>query len=484
MKSAAILILAVISFFGSGTMISSAANAQKLVITSPLNGAVLPTQQQAIIEAEFVPPVDFLRAGIQARVEAAHGGSHFLIGEGDLRSISSPDRLSAPWNVFDFPPGDYVITVTATAGGRTGTASVRVTVHPRPVVSLRVASLLKTAGSTRVTYLATAHSPVGTAIREFIWTPGDGSPPVRTATGSFSHVYSGSGTSFIVWLEVNDSLGGSTLIARDLNLPRSPTQNGGVTPLWADHLLKETHDCGCEEMTVLVPDPEMKPPPQTGVYCLGKKQKLLNAPGCKFVKNPAPPGECPPETNAYQCDLGQFSPRPGSSALGWTFEAVAKLSERTNDESKCEQGQYARTSGTIDGQKNRNPKTDMEPPSGKVTLPDGTVEPKGFTFTAVKPNQPLPPFKGPDYGADDYAHPRFDKRHLPGEFRWRDQPLNPGLVRAKSLTQEAEFIDFVRGNLGTCWCRFSIKEEWAKDGGVKVSELKLIDQFHCSVKKP
>lgn len=58
MKSAAILILAVISFFGSGTMIPSAANAQKLVITSPLNGAVLPTQQQAIIEAEFVPPVE------------------------------------------------------------------------------------------------------------------------------------------------------------------------------------------------------------------------------------------------------------------------------------------------------------------------------------------------------------------------------------------------------------------------------------------
>jgi hypothetical protein len=349
------------------------------------------------------------------------------------------------------------------------------------VVSLRVTSLQNVAGGTRVTFSAIAQSPVGSAIREFIWTPGDGSRPARTTTGSFSHIYPARGTEFIVWLQVNDALGASTLIARDLNLPRGPTQNGGVKPLWADHLLKETHDCGCEEMMVLVPDPKTKPPPRTGVYCLGDKERLPVAPDCKFIKNPGPPNECPEKTRAYQCGLGQFSPEPGvMPLLGWRFEVVAKLSEHTNDPSKCQQGQYARLSGMANGKETKNPRTDKEPPAGKVTLPDGTVDPKGFTFTAIKPNQPLPPFKGPDYGADDYAHPRFDKRHLPGEFRWVDLP-NIRLSRAESLTQEAEFIDFLRGNLGTCWCRFSTKEDWAKDGGVK---LKLIDQFHCSVKQP
>jgi PKD domain len=230
MRSPVILILTFLTWFSYGTIIQSGAHAQGLVITSPRNGAVLPMQQQAVIEAEFKPPVDLVFTGIQARIEAAGGATNLVIAEGDLRTISSPDRLRASWNVAEVVPGDYVITVTATAGGRTGKDTVKVTVHPIPVVSLRVTSLQNVAGGTRVTFSAIAQSPVGSAIQEFIWTPGDGSRPARTTTGSFSHIYPARGTEFIVWLQVNDALGASTLIARDLNLPRGPTQNGGSTP--------------------------------------------------------------------------------------------------------------------------------------------------------------------------------------------------------------------------------------------------------------
>src|SRR5262249_17491463 len=141
MRLPVILILAFLIWFSYGTIIQSGAHAQGLVITSPRNGAVLPMQQQAVIEAEFKPPVDLVFTGIQARIEAAGGGTNLVIAEGDLRTISSSDRLRASWNVAEVVPGDYVITVTATAGGRTGKDTVKVTVHPIPVVSFRVTSL-------------------------------------------------------------------------------------------------------------------------------------------------------------------------------------------------------------------------------------------------------------------------------------------------------------------------------------------------------
>jgi hypothetical protein len=469
-----------------GAMSQSTAGAQdspRLVIMSPRDGAVLPMQQQLLIEARFEPAVDFGTTAVEARVEAARGSDRIVIAEGDIRSFESPEQLRALWNVEDVAPGPYVITVTATAGDRTGTATTKVTLHPPPTVLVRVTSIRSRKRGINVTFAATASSATSTAIKEFIWTPGDGGGPRRTTRGTFSHTYPKGNATYIVWLEVNDALGGSTLIARDLNLPGSlpqrrqgydvhPTRGGQDSDL-----LQETNDCGCEDMTVLVPI--INPPPRSSVYCAAA---VPAQPGCAQVGNPPPPDNCPGNQVPYKCPLGRIAPAAGQRQLGWGFEVVAKLSARTNNTKSCTQGQYARGSWTKDGKPKPNPPAKGAPPAGQVTLPDGAAGAPGFTFTGVGAPNPFPPFGGPNYGGDRYTNPSDYKRHKPLGFRWLDMPQVP--VGANATTDDREYIVFVLGNLGTCWCRFSIRQTWTAAGGVGGPGLALIDSHNCRLFNP
>jgi len=423
-------------------------------------------QKQVLIEARFEPSLDLEMTPVQVRVEATHGTEHIVIAEGDIRSAESGDRLRTLWNVTNVRPGRYLITVTATAGDRSGTATVNVDLHPAPSVSLEVTSVRNQRTGALVTYRAIASSAVGTTIKEFTWTPGDASAPRRTRTGSYSHVYVPRDEPYIVWLEVNDALGGSTLVARDLDLRNR------------DEYLQETNECGCEDMTVLVP--AINPPPRSSAYCA---VAVPASPGCVQIANPAPPDNCPAGQIAFKCPLGRIAPAlPGQRDLGWRFEVVAKLHAHTNNANACTQGQYARVTRTRDGGAVANPQADAAPPAGQITLPDGAGGVAGFTFTAVGPPNPYPGFAGPNYGGDDYAAPWDFKRHKPLGFRWLDGPRGPVGVNAR--TQDDEFITFVRGDLGTCWCRFSIRQSWTAANGMQGPGLALIDSHNCRIFNP
>jgi hypothetical protein len=49
---------------------------------------------------------------------------------------------------------------------------------------------------------------------------------------------------------------------------------------------------------------------------------------------------------------------------------------------------------------------------------------------------------------------------------------------------DGEFVTFVTGNLGSCWCRFSIKQGWTAAGGAQGSGLELIDSENCRLFNP
>jgi hypothetical protein len=112
-------------------------------------------------------------------------------------------------------------------------------------------------------------------------------------------------------------------------------------------------------------------------------------------------------------------------------------------------------------------------------LPGGPAGP--FTFKAVQPGDAYPTFGGHDYAPDGYTVPGDFKRHRPGGFVWLDAPRVP--VGDKAATADEEFIVFVRGNLGTCWCRFSIRQSWSEAGGVKGPGLALTDSHACRLFK-
>ena len=167
--------------------------------------------------------------------------------------------------------------------------------------------------------------------------------------------------------------------------------------------------------------------------------------------------------------------------MGWRFEVVAKLFAQTNNNNACTQGQYARGDLTRNGNPVLNGQAQATPPAGPVTLPDGNFGNPDFTFTAVGPPNPYPPFAGPDYGGDDYTIPRDFKRHKPLGFRWLDAPrMNVG----NGLIDHRQFIVFVRGNLGTCWCRFDIQQSCTAAGGVQGPGLTLVDSHHCRIFHP
>jgi hypothetical protein len=458
-----------------------------LIISFPKNDQILPSQVEAVIEARFEPPMNLEMTPVAARVEAVRPGQRIMIAQGDIRSSESPDRLRAFWDVAHAAPGEYEILVSATAGNRSGHASVRVSVHVAPSVSVAVTSVRDDGPGARVEFSAVASSSDRAAIRRFIWTPGDGSASASTETGVFSHAYPRRDATYVMWLEVNDALGGSALVARDVVLSGNATGKKRKGPSYlaeeqSSPLLQATDDCGCEAMNVLAPSPE-HPGVQTTPYCLPQGKLLDRDSNCVTVANPDPPNSCPDRERAFTCSLGKVVPNPrnpNQHTLGWTFEVVAKLSPKTNNPGKCKQGQYNMSTIVHDGQtRNPNKNSLMKPDSGNIKM-------DGLDIDVVPGGTPYPPFVDPPppgkkltFAPDGYDEPGPEKRHLPRGFRWVDQPRS--LAGIDSAKDDAEFVTFVTGNLGTCWCRFSIRQGWTSTGGPKGEGLVKRDGKNCGV---
>ena len=282
-------------------------------------------------------------------------------------------------------------------------------------------------------------------------------------------------------MAVHDSLGGSTLIARDLSLPSS-LKIGEVA-------LKETKDCGCERMTIAA-DGDSKtycvPTVDGGVPKPVRKTLIIR--GCTAT-GLAGAGGCPEGQVPFQCPLGEKV--DALDSILWIFEVQAKLSDDTNDTCECEQGQYARGTGTQNGFPAANPLVFRAPPpaggapvpippSGAQKLPDGRLGDGGFNFKAVGAGSRYPPFGGPDWGSDDYHGPARDKRHAAGEFYWYDPPSTATtIIGAATLGQKKEFIAFVKGD-PTCWCRFKMEQKWTKaDGFAADNTIEILDGQNC-----
>jgi hypothetical protein len=72
----------------------------------------------------------------------------------------------------------------------------------------------------------------------------------------------------------------------------------------------------------------------------------------------------------------------------------------------------------------------------------------------------------PQFGGDNYTSLSVKERHIQGtdELYWWDWPGGSLPADPPHQRQETdEFIAFVEGNQGTCWCRFSIVQEWSDD---------------------
>lgn len=446
-----------------------------LVILTPQPGDVLPSDQLGFIDAQLVPTVDNVVLNVEIVAEK-QGGEMYPIDQGDLRSFAAPDLIRALWDLDDVPSGDYLITITVELlNCSTLEATVPVTVNRAPTVDIGLVSCESVPEEMVVVTLeALPFDSDGDSVTQFVWEAGDGSDPEMVlGTTLYTHYYIWTDTTFVVRVTAYDERGGTGFRMRDLALPVCS--------------LQETHDCGCREMWIYSVAGN-----NSFIYCAAAVPGY--PPDCFAEPNP-PAGVCPPGQVAFRCPRGPFSP-PARNRLGWTWEVNAKIDPRTNDFSACQQGQFARGTRTrtpIGGAAANvpNPRAAGTPAAGVHNLPDGSGGPAGVNFTVVGPPNAYPGFVGPNFGADNYTTTFSFKRHTDNRFRWLDAPgvaVNPALHSA--ATQQDEFVAYVRGNLGTCWCQFRIRHQWTAAGGRQAigggpapNVKEKVDGHNCGAKK-
>jgi hypothetical protein len=448
-----------------------------LVFLTPQDGQIVLSPGPIEIQASFQPVTDFGATGVNAQVVADGLGQHIVIAKGDILFLDNPDRISALWDLTKVTPGDYVITATVKAADQFGTASVNVTVHPAPVAEMRLQSFQFTPQGTQIVLTASASSPSQTQIVDYFWNPGDGSPPQDTSLPSFTHLFPSTGT-FVVVLEVLDALGGSQMVIADLFV--------------AAPNLRRPESCGCNQMTI-------KTVPGASDIICGAQTTFASTSGCTLMRNP-PAGTCAQGQVAWTCPLGPVTPAPPANNLGYGFEVFADLVPGSSSR-LCKEGQFVQATRTgpvlnprtgmfvlgtkTNSQGNQNVATMGNKSTGSQNLPGGAA-PGGFMFNSVGPAAKVPPFGAtangmPNYGPDDYISRPTYKNHQPQVIFWWDEPKV--FVDGISGSGNEEFVDFVQGNMGSCWCRFTLRQTWPGPAGpIGGAGFTMVDGENCVIR--
>jgi hypothetical protein len=336
----------------------------------------------------------------------------------------------------------------------------------------------------------------------FTWNPGDGSPNETFFSGinTFTHAYAAGTQQAVVWVTGDDERGGRFFEARELDVtnckfPRRDAQR---------------RECGCDSMVVSATAGRT-----SQIYCMVDAPD--DKPGCSLAVN-APVGACTGYLEKpYECSLGPKDARipiPSTQGgeyrfLGWSFDVNASFSRSTLTPAECSQGQFLRQ--TVEGQLAGSPPTITRaipaspvPAFGEYPMPLSN----GASVTVVT-SYPIPVFNAPNqgrkvsYGAN--GHVLEDRFTRPMDWaqgpsgtgfrQWFDQaaaylPLNQAQIQNSSfafLRHQAEFITFVAGSHGTCWCQFRIEQELtpsgrqAIGGGPPPMALKLIGGRNCTL---
>jgi len=75
----------------------------------------------------------------------------------------------------------------------------------------------------------------------------------------------------------------------------------------------------------------------------------------------------------------------------------------------------------------------------------------------------------PKFGGDNYIEEwLFLRHHTNNLWFWFDNPgitIDVGPRGDQNVKQQAQFVSWVTGNLGSCWCRTEIQQMWDRTNG-------------------
>lgn len=218
--------------------------------------------------------------------------------------------------------------------------------------------------------------------------------------------------------------------------------------------------CGCASMTI-----ETAAGGYTHPLCAGEKENLSLF-GCVEVSNDDLPPEyrCGSGLTPYQCPLNLTAGMAPTKWFGFEVSTVLTEGSTVGD---CARGQFIQSNRAKNGEPAANPAAAATPAAGTYTF-------GGLTLEAVNGPTLIPALGAqngtgqPLFGADAYTELDFKQRYVPEkrELYWWDAPGGAVPLEAPSTRDENDdFVAFVNGDAGSCWCRFTVSQHWQEDEG-------------------
>jgi hypothetical protein len=360
--------------------------------------------------------------------------------------------------------------------------------HAPVVLDVSAVSCESVDSGRQVTLHVEAVDEEGDALVRYVWDMQDGSDRQEEEQDTFTYVFPPDQDEATVVLEVYDERGGMTQVAVPIDLSNCIV------------LLKAADDdCGCENIRIwsrFQPD-EGGTSYWTATYCAPNGTEM--GPACGRAGAVAD-RECGRGQFAYRCKTGPVAPdapRPlrFPNKFGWSFEVGAVLTSESRDLSKCTQGQFARGSNTVRAIiQGVEVTTDTRAPEARASprATDPLPTDRDWNLTIVNGPDGVPSFEDPNpnkFGADNYTQPFLSKRHFSNRlWMWIDAPTVTFRPEVFYVKQRAQFVSFVTGGLGSCWCRYEIQHEWsvrggrtAVGGGAAPTRVRRIAGHNCTI---
>ncbi len=402
----------------------------------------------------------------------------------------------------DLAAGEYVVAARLAIAGAVVSDTAKISVRDPPAIALGPVSLARDGDAVVATFSVEAETADDVGIDSYQLTVGQGGPVIGSSSPVLKHRFPLLAATYDLTLVVTDVLGAVfsetyrfRLDRDDFVAFRQDPDDDDDEPTKPPPEAADT--CGCKEMIIHTQRAN------SAIYCAKPPEagrvSHWDYLGCTKLDDPKD-NPCQGTDVAYQCQLGRQAPQfldPGTaqrpnyrnvalSRLAFAFEVEAVLQPNSNAK-LCKEGQYAQgTSRAGQGTFNNPPaqdKPDLDA-DGVMMLPN--ADGSQFSFNVVKRPERVPARGAGNYGADDFDAESVQKRY-DGNARiiWLDIPRTtlvyeraplPGgqVVVWSTLSSDNEFISFVTGPTGTCWCRFELDNMWSLfDPTVKGAGLKL-----------
>lgn len=467
-----------------------------VTLLNPASGATFLTSKGLNLSLAVVLPDDLANEETKLTILMGNEKGTREISTGILTAGVGTQFRSLSIPLTDFEPGKYSLTVHISSKGTKLQDGVSILLVDPLSINFGAVVLDQAEDGLLATVKAdVSGQEENRTPSRYHWTIGQYGPVVITEGPVLQYVFPNIPQDYDITIEAFEESGVSTLQTFVFGLTESDLvyfQDKGEKP---KPPLKKVpappaKDCGCQQMII-------KTQNKSGLYCAPAPQPgvlpMVDNIMCTKVAAPKP-NPCAKGEVPYECPLGRAAPQflppfnaqggvnianVMKSRLSFGFEVEAVL-KPNSDAALCSEGQFVQSTLMLGGRPGRNALGQLAPvggANGVFSLPAAGGNNLNIRVIPPRLRQPVPQ-KGAKnaqgdelFAPDNYTKPSPVKRyHGNKKITWFDRPRTGtvmprpprgGIVNIfQSAATQNEFISFVKGKTGTCWCRFTLDNQW------------------------